>query len=392
MKKKRKIIVIPILLITLIFFSFNMRERNTLLLNSGNVSTCNNNLGEEELILTETSMENVSYMEVHFIDVGQGDATLIKADNHYMLIDAGDNTKGSAIWSYLYKQGVSKLDYLILTHTDADHIGGADVIISKLDIETVFLGDFKKNNNTYQDLMAALEYKRLTYSTPDVGSEYRLGNAIFTIIAPNTSYDDPNNSSIALILKNGNNTFFFSGDCEEEAEKDILTNGIDIDCDVYKVGHHGSKTASSMELLEDMTPTYAVVSCAEDNAYGHPHAEVLNKLRSINVKLFRTDEQGSIIAYSDGKNITWNCAPTDSWKAGEITEISFNSEPGIESIDYIYTEKSVSNYPIVGNMKSRVFHSINCKYLPQENNRVYYGSREDAIAAGCDDPCNYCTP
>ncbi len=275
---------------------------------------------ESEAVTSEEPTDVTSDMEVHFIDVGQGDATLVKADGKYMLIDAGDNSKGTAVQNYLKKQNVKKLDYLILTHTDADHIGGADVIISKFDVDTLFIGDFKKENKTYEELMNAINYKGLQYSTPAVGNEYTLGNAVFTILAPNTVYNDPNNSSIAILLRNGDNRFLFTGDCEEEAETDILANGMEIDCDVYKVGHHGSKTASCQEFLKAITPTYAIISCAQGNSYRHPHAETLNNLRSMGVKVFRTDEQGSIVAYSNGIEITWNCAPSDTWQAGEPEE------------------------------------------------------------------------
>ena len=256
-------------------------------------------------------------MEVHFIDVGQGDATLIKADGHAMLIDAGENDKGTAVQLYLQKQGVERLDYLVLTHTDSDHIGGADVIISKFDIGQIFLSDFKKDNKTYRELMDSMKSRNMTFSTPEVGAEYELGDAVFTIIAPNDNYEDPNNSSIALILDHGENSFLFSGDCEEEAEQDILENGMNLDVDVYQAGHHGSRSSSTEEFLDAMSPEYAVISCAEGNSYGHPHAQTLNNLRGRRIKVFRTDEQGSIVAYSDGTDLTWNCSPSDSWQAGE---------------------------------------------------------------------------
>ena len=256
-------------------------------------------------------------LEVHFIDVGQGDATLIKADGHAMLIDSGENDKGTAVQLYLKKQGVEKLDYLILTHTDSDHIGGADVMITKFDIGQIFLSDFKKDNKTYRELMDSIKYRHMTFSTPEVGAEYELGGATFTIIAPNDTYEDANNSSLALILDYGENSFLFSGDCEEEAEQDILENGLSVDVDVYQVGHHGSKSSSTEQFLDAMSPEYAVISCAEGNSYGHPHARTLNNLRKRNIKVFRTDEQGSIIAFSDGKRITWNCSPSDSWQVGE---------------------------------------------------------------------------
>ena len=263
------------------------------------------------------SGEEASGLEVHFIDVGQGDATLIKADGHAMLIDAGENDKGTAVQLYLKKQGVDRLDYLVLTHTDSDHIGGADVIISKFDIGQIFLSDFKKDNKTYRELMDSMKSRNMTFSIPEVGSEYALGDAVFSIIAPNDTYDDPNNSSIALIMDYGENSFLFSGDCEEEAEQDILENGMNLDVDVYQVGHHGSRSSSTEDFLDAMSPEYAVISCAEGNSYGHPHAQTLNNLRARRIKVFRTDEQGSIVAYSDGTDITWNCSPSDSWQSGE---------------------------------------------------------------------------
>ena len=278
--------------------------------NAGQKGTSNDHGGA---LPNETS----SGMEVHFIDVGQGDATLIKADGHAMLIDAGENDKGTAVQLYLKKQGVERLDYLVLTHTDSDHIGGADVIISKFDIGQIFLSDFKKDNKTYRELMDSMKSRNMTYSIPEVGEEYELGNATFTIIAPNDTYEDPNNSSMALIVDYGDNSFLFSGDCEEEAERDILENGMNIDVDVYQAGHHGSRSSSTEEFLDAMSPAYAVISCEEKNSYGHPHAQTLNNLRARRIRVFRTDEQGSIVAYSDGAHITWNCSPSESWQAGE---------------------------------------------------------------------------
>lgn len=258
-------------------------------------------------------------MEVHFIDVGQGDATLIKADGHAMLIDAGENDKGTAVQLYLKKQGVERLDYLVLTHTDSDHIGGADVIISKFDIGQILLSDFKKDNKTYRELMDSMKSRNMSYSEPQVGAVYEFGSATFTILAPNDSYEDPNNSSIALIVDHGDNSILFSGDCEEEAERDILSNGMNLDVDIYQVGHHGSRTSSTEEFLDAMSPEYAVISCEEGNSYGHPHAQTLDRLRERRIKVFRTDEQGSVIAYSDGTDIMWNCSPSDSWQTGEAT-------------------------------------------------------------------------
>lgn len=347
-----------------------------------------NNSGEMKEKEKET---NASLMEVHFIDVGQGDATLIKADGKYMLIDAGNNDMGTKVQLYLQKQGVEKLDYLILTQTDADHIGGADVIVTKFDIDVTFMGDYKKDTKTYEELINAFKDRGLVYSIPEVGSEYKLGNATFTILAPNRTYEDPNNSSIALLLKNGNNTFLFTGDCEEEAEKDILANGLPIDCDVYKLGHHGSKTSSSKAFLEAITPVYGVISCEMGNSYGHPHAQPLNSLRSMGTQIFRTDEQGSIVAYSDGTEITWNCAPSKTWQTGVATDSASNPVAMEENGDTTSTQTQQGTY-VVGNKNTKVFHRPDCTHLPKEKNQMIFDSREDAMAAGYDNPCDYCKP
>lgn len=175
-------------------------------------------------------------MEVHFIDVGQGDSTLITCDGHAMLIDAGDYSKGTAIQNYLQKQKVTKLDYLILTHPDSDHIGGAPVIITKFEIDKVFVSNYEKDNKTYLKLIQALDNKRLKYTTPKVGTQYTLGTAKITILAPNGEYDNPNDASVALMIQNGENKFLFTGDAGEDAERDMLETDIGLSADVLKAG------------------------------------------------------------------------------------------------------------------------------------------------------------
>jgi competence protein ComEC len=258
-------------------------------------------------------------MEVHFIDVGQGDCTLVIVGDRAMLIDAGDGAKGTLVQNYLSKRGIDRLDYLVLTHPDADHIGGAPVIITKFQVDRVFVSNYEKDNRTYQKLIEALDNKRYKYSTPLVGEVYGLGEAEFMILAPNATYSNPNDSSVALLLTHGNNTFLFTGDAEERAERDIVSNGYPLAADVLHAGHHGSRSSSSTDFLEMVMPEYAVISCEEGNQYGHPHAQTMNTYRSMGIKVFRTDEQGSIVATSNGERITWSCAPSETWQQGEPT-------------------------------------------------------------------------
>lgn len=313
-------------------------------------------------------------MDVHFIDVGQGDATLVTCGGHAMLIDTGDDTKGTAIQNYLQKQMITKLDYLILTHPDADHIGGAPVIITKFDISNVFVSNFEKDNLTYRKLIQSLDDKHISPMTPSVNSVYSLGSASITILAPGKEYDNPNDASIALLLKNGTRSFLFTGDAGENAEKDILKTNIDIRADVYKVGHHGSKYSTSKDFLMAIDPFYAVISCGEGNSYGHPHAETLNTLRANGVMVYRTDEEGTIIATTDGRSVSFNVPASESWKAGEPTGNSTTKE-----LTYVL------------NTKTKKFHKPSCSFLPTANRQDSAGSRDSITAQGYV-PCKKCNP
>lgn len=324
-------------------------------------------------------------MEVHFIDVGQGDATLITCDGHAMLIDAGDYSRGTAIQNYLQKQKIKKLDYLILTHPDSDHIGGAPVIITKFEIDKVFVSNYEKDNKTYLKLIQALDNKRLKYTTPEVGARYSLGTAGITILAPNGAYDNPNDASIALMVQNGENRFLFTGDAGEDAEQDMLAAGMDLSADVYKAGHHGSRTSTSQTFFEAVRPSCAVISCGEDNAYGHPHAGTLNTFRMNGVKVYRTDEDGTIIATSDGKGITFNVPASETWKSGEpngngsVWEASGQENGDSDKITYVL------------NTKTMKFHRPSCNGLPEANRKDSSENREDIIAQGYE-PCGKCNP
>ena len=378
-----------------------------------------NNTYEASLLNTEEAVfsEEVNELTVHYIDVGQGDATLIECDEQYMLIDAGNNDKGTLIQNYLMKQGVETLDYVIGTHPDADHIGGLDVAIYKFDCETIILPDVEKDTKTYQDVILAIDEKGYKITAPVVGETYSLGSAEFTIIAPNDYYSlNANDNSVGILLQNGENRFLFVGDAEEDSEVDILNNGIDILADVYKVSHHGSKNATTDAFLAAVSPSYAVFSVGEENAYGHPNAEVLNKLREAGVLVFRTDEQGTIIAVSDGETITWNCSPSETWQAGEAkgsaseennsgTGTGSNSTAAesvgtdggtatVESTgtgtDTTITEIPAENTTIIVHITDTgsKYHSAGCRYLHSSDYEV---ELSQAKAMGLT-PCSRCNP
>lgn len=348
-----------------------------------------------------------SELTVHYLDVGQGDCVLAECDGEYMLIDAGDNSQGTKIQNYLNKQGVKKLKYAVGTHPDADHIGGLDVILYKFDCGTVMMPDLAKDTETYRDVADTMKQKGYRNTVPAPGDSFTLGGAVCTVLAPAVKYEDANNNSIVLLVEHGENTFLFMGDAEEEEEADILRSGAQVEADVLKVGHHGSRSSSSVRFLEAVSPDYAVISCGEDNSYGHPHAETLNNLRAMGVKVFRSDEQGTVVAVSDGSKITWNSAPSETWKAGEPTGgagaagskpkagtsagiTSGQADNGAGNRFPTGEAPAAGNY--IGNKNNGKLHRATCNSLPLEKNQAVFDTREEAVAAGYDDPCKRCNP
>lgn len=363
--------------------------------------------------------QNGSGMEVHFIDVGQGDSTLIKVGDHAMLIDAGDNSEGTAVQSYLDSQNVEKLDYAIGTHPDADHIGGLDVVVYKFDCKKVFMPDVTSDTKTYDDVVQALKSKNQKAQAPKLGKTYSLGDATFTIIAPVKDYgDDTNDWSIGILLQYGENRFLFTGDAAKQAEDDMIDTGEELSADVYKASHHGSKTGSSDDFLDKVNPTYAVISCGEGNKYGHPSAQTLNNFRSRGIKTFRTDNQGTIVAYSDGSNITWNASPDTTWTPGEpkgsssswsttskkTTAKNTTNKSTIDKASLKTSSKKTTESTTKSTSKNKVsyvinedtgkFHLSTCRFVKQmnEENKVISSKSRDTLIKEGYEACKVCKP
>ena len=339
-----------------------------------------------------------SILEVHFIDVGQGDCTLIKCGTQTMLIDAGDNNQGTKIQLYLKKQGIKKIDYFVITHPDADHCGGADVILYKFDCQTIIMPDCTNDTNTYRDVVDTMKYKRYKTTYPVVGQTYTLGTATFTILGPTEKNAEINNNSVALLLKNGNNSFLFTGDAEFEEERCILNTGLPIKCDVMHIAHHGSASATSDEFLVAAAPKSCVISCGKENKYGHPHSDVVNKIRNMGCSLYRTDEQGNIIAVSDGINMLWSCNPSTTWLSGDATINSSYAAPIVAANETALAERSISDQQedvdYVANKNTHKFHYSWCGSVTdmKEKNKLYFnGTRDELINQGYV-PCKRCNP
>lgn len=247
----------------------------------------------------KTDSNNTDVVKVEYIDVGQADAILIENNKKYMLIDAGNNEDGDLLVNYFKDKNITDFEYVVGTHPHEDHIGGMDNIIKNFNIKNYYMPDCYTTTKTFEELLDALEEKNLSFETPDIDSEFVLGDALFKVLYTGTDKRDLNNTSIVLRMTYKDVSFMFTGDATNVTEKKILAK--DLQSDVLKVGHHGSQYSTSDEFLDKVNPKYAIISVGTGNVYDHPKDITLNKLKGIEVH--RTDKEGTIRVISDGKNI-----------------------------------------------------------------------------------------
>jgi len=251
------------------------------------------------------SSENL--LVVHFIDVGQGDATLIKTpDGENILIDAGDNSHTDEMIAYLQKQGIQSFTAVIGTHPHEDHIGGLDKVIDKFEIENVYMPKVVHTTKTFEDVLDSIDRKGLKIKSAASGIKIPLKNVDAVFLAPvSDKYEELNNYSGVLRLQYGDNVFLFTGDAEALSEEEMLAAHPSelFRAQVLKVGHHGSKSSTSEAFLSAVLPEYGIISTGEDNSYKHPHEETLDILQQYGVSVLRTDIQGTIIIKSNGEKI-----------------------------------------------------------------------------------------
>lgn len=242
---------------------------------------------------------------VTYIDVGQGDSTLLQCDGETMLIDGGLPGAGETVTETLSAQGVTAIDYLVCTHAHADHCGGLDDVVVNFPVKTVYSSVTSSGNGSFTVFAEAAEAAGIKIEVPELDSSFSLGGATVTVLGPREDYDDVNNQSLILRVDYGETSFLFTGDAEYAAETDLLDAGCDVRCTVLKAGHHGSSTSTGYRLLYEAEPQYCVISCGADNEYGHPHEETLSRLRDADVTVYRTDESGTVVCTSDGTDVTF---------------------------------------------------------------------------------------
>nr|WP_279079971.1 MBL fold metallo-hydrolase [Catenibacterium mitsuokai] len=301
--------------------------------------------------------------QVTYINVGQGDSTLIQNNNQTVLIDAGhgDGYENASL-NYLKEHYINTLDALILTHCDADHINEAKNIIYQLNVKKIYMSSRTSSSYTYMKLLNAIKEKKKNITVPKVGDTFQVGAGSIEFIGVGEGAQNNNDSSLCMRYDDGYHRFVFTGDAAESMEKKLNK----VQCDVFQAGHHGSAYSNSDNLLSRMKASYVVVSCGKDNMYGHPHKEALQRFSRYDMVVYRTDELGTIRCVSKKNKLTFN---------------------GKEEI----TTTQTTQY--IGSRNTKKYHREDCQYVKtiSDKNKVYFSSSQEAQKEGYI-PCKACNP
>ncbi|EOU1840390.1 MBL fold metallo-hydrolase [Clostridium perfringens] len=256
--------------------------------------------------ISKSSAESeYSGMSVTYLNVGQGDSELIQVNGINMLIDAGTNAGANDLVKDLKNRGIKTIDIAIATHPHEDHIGGMDEVLENFDVKSFYAPKVAHTTKTYENMLKAVKNEGLKIQQIKEGTKIDLGkDTEVQVYSPvKSQYEELNNYSPVMKISYGQNSFMFTGDAESLVEKEILNENKDLKADVLKLGHHGSHSSTSEEFLKAVNPSTAIVSCAKDNKYGHPHKETMSNLKKAGITVYETFRDGDITISSNGKKL-----------------------------------------------------------------------------------------
>lgn len=252
------------------------------------------------LIDSNTTITNEK-LSITMLDVGQGLSILFESNGKYMLYDGGDRGTSSYVVAYLKQNGISELEYIVASHYDSDHIAGLVGVLETTKVKNIINPDCEATSKIYQSYRTAANNSGANIIYPSVGDTFKLGYATLIVLAPARDYGDANEMSVAIKVECEEFSCIVTGDAESESEKDMLNCGIDLNCDLYVVGHHGSSSSSSDSFVKALAPEYGFISCGKDNDYGHPTDKTLATLKKYNVEIYRSDTDGEVTCVTDGQ-------------------------------------------------------------------------------------------
>lgn len=267
---------------------------------------------KDEIKIDKTITLEDGNLGVYFVDVGQGNCTVIQSGDEGVIIDTGEKEYSKTVLDFLSSHGIEKVKYIIATHPHSDHIGSAATVIAKTkpeDVYTPYIKDeYVPTSKTYLNFLTAVDENNVSAHFVKKLTEISFGGAVISIVPPVSQVDDMNNMSLIVKIKFGGVSFLVCGDAEKSEMKEVLSKNrsFDFTADFYLMAHHGSLTSVYEPFLDAVNFTAAIISCGKDNEYGHPHEEAMDYLEKYSVKCYRTDEQGtvSVITDSESCNIT----------------------------------------------------------------------------------------